>query len=782
MSKATSKILSLLLAVCLTLGGLAVMPVTAYAATATDLQNTGDLTLDTPGLYNISTANDGAVITVAADGIGLTGTHGNLSVVIDAGVTLTLKDADITGTIADNPIRAGGMGCGLVLIGDNTATGPNKLAGVGVPAATSLAITGPGKLTATGNNGGAGIGGNQGLPSGDITINHATIIAAGTNGGAGIGGGGGNAAGGASGSITITNSYVEAVSGTAAIDLCGGAGIGGGGAGVGGGSTNNSSGGTGSTITITGGKLVSDSVGGTGGTSGTTGGNGALCGNGGGAGTNNSNGAEVAVDGGSSATADGPAVDLTGRPDANDAGYPSLPSIATGPASQTVTAGRDATFTVSASGGTAPLTYQWQLNGADITDGGVYSGATTDTLTLTSVAIADSGKQYRCVVTDFVWHEAISNAATLTVDAAPVDLSVSPRTLNLDLNGNPTGRLTISLGQSGNQAAGADLTSYDTSMISLSQTSVTTDAAITVTGLSTGSTTIAIGFSGGDLATPANIPVTVNVTDSTQQTIYHTVTFDLAGGTRTGGGELVQSVPDGGAATAPTASRSGYTFGGWDKSFSNVTTDMTVTAQWTQNSTGGGSSGDSGSDSAKSGVDYTAAPAFKWYTKTELEAAIRSGPPARTRYSGSAGVKAGLWKLFGQSPYIHDTTADGAVQVRVQFTNPSAITTDVLLSGRVEGDAINSIKGIFEKWFKNKVRVIHLEQQGAWGQPVQIAARVDLSGMDTENLCFYSYDKKANSYKRIEKPAYWIDKNGYLRFTTEYAGEIIISEGALERK
>jgi len=50
------------------------------------------------------------------------------------------------------------------------------------------------------------------------------------------------------------------------------------------------------------------------------------------------------------------------------------------------------------------------------------------------------------------------------------------------------------------------------------------------------------------------------------------------------------------------------------------------------------------------------------------------------------------------------------------------------------------------------------------------------------NLYFYSYDKKANSYKRIEKPAYWIDKNGYLRFTTEYAGEIIISEGALERK
>jgi len=46
---------------------------------------------------------------------------------------------------------------------------------------------------------------------------------------------------------------------------------------------------------------------------------------------------------------------------------------------------------------------------------------------------------------------------------------------------------------------------------------------------------------------------------------------------------------------------------------------------------------------------------------------------------------------------MHDTTADGAVQVRVQFTNPSALGSNVLLSGWVKGDAINSIKEIFEK-------------------------------------------------------------------------------------
>ena len=98
------------------------------------------------------------------------------------------------------------------------------------------------------------------------------------------------------------------------------------------------------------------------------------------------------------------------------------------------------------------------------------------------------------------------------------------------------------------------------------------------------------------------------------------------------------------------------------------------------------------------------------------------------------------------------------------------------------GDAVNSIKGIFEKWFKSNIRVIHLKQQADWGQPVEVAAKLGLTGMDTANLFFYSYEKAANTYRCIENPAYWIDTNRYLYFTAEYAGDIIVSEWALERK
>jgi hypothetical protein len=75
----------------------------------------------------------------------------------------------------------------------------------------------------------------------------------------------------------------------------------------------------------------------------------------------------------------------------------------------------------------------------------------------------------------------------------------------------------------------------------------------------------------------ASMTVTANFTIDT-----HNVTFDLAGkGTRTGGGVLTQTVNHESGASAPTVTANpGWTFTGWDKTFSSITTDTSVTAQY----------------------------------------------------------------------------------------------------------------------------------------------------------------------------------------------------------
>ena len=68
------------------------------------------------------------------------------------------------------------------------------------------------------------------------------------------------------------------------------------------------------------------------------------------------------------------------------------------------------------------------------------------------------------------------------------------------------------------------------------------------------------------------------------EVIGYTVTFDLAEyGTRTGGGELVQTVNHGDDAEAPIFDvEEGWHFTDWDTGFTNVTSDLTVTAQYSR--------------------------------------------------------------------------------------------------------------------------------------------------------------------------------------------------------
>lgn len=89
------------------------------------------------------------------------------------------------------------------------------------------------------------------------------------------------------------------------------------------------------------------------------------------------------------------------------------PSIAIQPANQTVTPGQTATFSVLAAG-SPPLSYQWQMNGANI------AGATSSSYTTAATTSANNGVTFDVVVSNAVNVNGItSNHATLNVVTLP---------------------------------------------------------------------------------------------------------------------------------------------------------------------------------------------------------------------------------------------------------------------------------------------------------------------------------------------------------------------------
>lgn len=88
------------------------------------------------------------------------------------------------------------------------------------------------------------------------------------------------------------------------------------------------------------------------------------------------------------------------------------PAITRQPASSAVLGGSTATFSVTAIG-TSPLSYQWQKDQVDLSDGAHYSGCRTATLTITGADTNDAAS-YRCVVGN-AYGSATSRAARLTV-------------------------------------------------------------------------------------------------------------------------------------------------------------------------------------------------------------------------------------------------------------------------------------------------------------------------------------------------------------------------------
>ncbi len=139
-------------------------------------------------------------------------------------------------------------------------------------------------------------------------------------------------------------------------------------------------------------------------------------------------------------------------------------SITTQPASQTVTVGQAATFSVTCTG-KAPLSYMWRKNGTAI------NGATSTTYTTPAAATSDSGSQFSVVVSNSAG-KVTSNVATLTVNATAVAPSITTQltsqtvtvgqTATFSVTGSGTAPISYQWKKNGVSISGATSSSYNT--------------------------------------------------------------------------------------------------------------------------------------------------------------------------------------------------------------------------------------------------------------------------------------------------------------------------------
>ena len=175
--------------------------------------------------------------------------------------------------------------------------------------------------------------------------------------------------------------------------------------------------------------------------------------------------------------------------------------------------------------------------------------------------------------------------ATSTTNISNVSISVSGNTtktatISWSLPSIPAGSTISSCTLTG--TASSFTTGNKGATLTIGSTSVSSRSSFTVNlGNNNSTTSVTASFQGNHKqsntsVTLSNLKYTVTYTEPLAT---YTVTFKDWDGTVL----KTQSVEEGNSATAPSnPSRTGYRFIGWDKTFTNITSDLTITAQYEQ--------------------------------------------------------------------------------------------------------------------------------------------------------------------------------------------------------
>ena len=249
-----------------------------------------------------------------------------------------------------------------------------------------------------------------------------------------------------------------------------------------------------------------------------------------------------------------------------------------------------APVTVSKTSGDAKITWNDTTKKLDIA-AGLAVGSYPVTLTASNGALSDATLNFTLTVNAAVTHtvtfvdwdsselkkETVNDKAKATAPANPVRNGYTFTGWDRDFS-SVTSDLTVKAQYTENTAVTHTVTFVDWDSSELKKETVNDKAKATAPANPVREGYTFTGWDKDFSSVTSDLTVTAQYTENTAVT--HTVTFvDWDGKVL-----KTETVNDGAAATAPAnPSRNGYTFTGWDIEFSKVTSDLTVTAQYSQN-------------------------------------------------------------------------------------------------------------------------------------------------------------------------------------------------------
>lgn len=338
------------------------------------------------------------------------------------------------------------------------------------------------------------------------------------------------------------------------------------------------------------------------------------------------------------------------------------PSISTQPQNAIAIDGAKASFSVTAAG-TAPLSYQWQLDGKNI------DGATQPSYSTAALRLTDSGGQYRVIVSN-AGGSLTSNAAVLTVQPVALTVSSQPKsdsvldgsaaTFNVEANGS--GPIEYQWMRGGSSIAGATGPSYTTPTLGLAdsksefQVLITNPAGtvasdkVTVT-VSPVAPTITSQPASLTVADHGLVTLTVSVTGSAPQSFQWKRNGVPIAGASASNYSFTADYPNSGDTYSVTASNLA---GAVDSLSAVVTVNPLAAAFSAQPQSASVNPG--GSATFTAAFSGTAPLSHQWQRSTD-------GGKSWSSIPGAAGAS---YKLA----YV--TMADAAASFRIQIGNPAA--------------------------------------------------------------------------------------------------------------